>query len=548
MPPEGPERSPAAPAPSSAAAAGPRACRPARSSSAAGSSSSEPSSRQISAVSCGAEAEVAAAALAGGQSGGAAPRIGPSSGSARACCWPAASPPAIRRQRIHHSARHIGGGVDEVALQARATSRPPANRRRPARSPAAGRSPAGSASGPRGPALRRRPGSTSISASQIRRKSDVGQSLRLMPIAAARRLTSPSGLSLAFGAEACRRSARWHALPDGLVDEALALGRRLVGGDVGLRGRADVELEPPTPPAVDLAAPEIERADLGEPGVQLDGDRCPARLSCASRSTVRIGGSGVICSRSIGTSSPGWSVSRVLETNSGNSTGSRDQQVEPPRGEVDVVPRLDARRHQADGRRAGRARLFDADVIRAGQPGGDPHALARAAPCRSSAAPRATARVEPVVVQHDRPHQPRRGHGLSPGLQETAATRVVWRNQLSAPPAAAGGARGDSNSAAVEQHDVGPGRVVVRAARSASSMATCRWARQERRQVAGDRRVGRIRQPELLEARPPAGRLLVQPTRGKNPSTSNAADFVARRLPPGGRRRSAAIRRRADSP
>jgi hypothetical protein len=39
-------------------------------------------------------------------------------------------------------------------------------------------------------------------------------------------------------------------------------------------------------------------------------------------STVRIGASGVICSRSIGTSSPAASVSRVLDVYSGNSTGS----------------------------------------------------------------------------------------------------------------------------------------------------------------------------------------------------------------------------------
>ena len=38
------------------------------------------------------------------------PRIGPRSGSARACCHPALSPPAIRRQRIHHSARHMAAG------------------------------------------------------------------------------------------------------------------------------------------------------------------------------------------------------------------------------------------------------------------------------------------------------------------------------------------------------------------------------------------------------------------------------------------------------
>ena len=60
--------------------------------------------------------------------------------------------------------------------------------------------------------------------------------------------------------------------PDALIDHPFAFGLRLVGGNVGLRGRANVELQPPTPPPADFAAPQIERADFGQPGVQGDAD------------------------------------------------------------------------------------------------------------------------------------------------------------------------------------------------------------------------------------------------------------------------------------
>ena len=152
----------------------------------------------------------------------------------------------------------------------------------------------------------------------------------------------PLGFVAALGAEGAL-DQRLTLAPDGLVDDPFALGLRLVGGDVGLRGRTDVELEPPTPPALDFAAPQVEDADFRQSGVQVDGDRfggkgdrsnLPGRPSGASpnwtvpffpfrvRSTVRIGGSAVICAASMGTSSPGLSVNRVLETNSGNSAGS----------------------------------------------------------------------------------------------------------------------------------------------------------------------------------------------------------------------------------
>jgi len=43
--------------------------------------------------------------------------------------------------------------------------------------------------------------------------------------------------------------------PNGFIDHALAFRLRLVGSHVGLRGRANVELQPPTATPADLAAP-----------------------------------------------------------------------------------------------------------------------------------------------------------------------------------------------------------------------------------------------------------------------------------------------------
>ena len=63
--------------------------------------------------------------------------------------------------------------------------------------------------------------------------------------------------------------------------------------------------------------------------------------------------------------------------------------------------------------------------------------------------------------------------------------------------------------------------------------------RQERRQVARDRRVGRIGQAELLEARRRLARLVVERDAGQEPVDQQLADFVARRLRPAARRRSA---------
>ena len=99
-----------------------------------------------------------------------------------------------------------------TCLATRSMSGQRANHRPPNHSRAARRSRADSASGLHGLQLRRRPGSNSMSVSQIRRHSDVGHELRLMPVAAASRLTSPSGLSSPPGPNVLAISD-WHSLP-----------------------------------------------------------------------------------------------------------------------------------------------------------------------------------------------------------------------------------------------------------------------------------------------------------------------------------------------
>ena len=110
----------------------------------------------------------------------------------------------------------------------------------------------------------------------------------------------PLGLVLAVGPEGAL-DGRLALLPGGLIDEAFALGLRLVGGHVGLRGRADVELQPPAPPPAPLAAPQIERADLRQPGVEVDRRRSPPRPSSASAARC---GSAAAASSARGRSAP----------------------------------------------------------------------------------------------------------------------------------------------------------------------------------------------------------------------------------------------------
>jgi hypothetical protein len=102
----------------------------------------------------------------------------------------------------------------------------------------------------------------------------------------------------------------------------LRFAGRFVGCDVGLRRRANIELQPPRTLAPDFAAPQVDRADLAEAGMQMRTATVPRSRRLRVFSAVRIGGRADICSGSNATSSPGWSVSRTLDVYSGNSTGS----------------------------------------------------------------------------------------------------------------------------------------------------------------------------------------------------------------------------------
>ena len=255
-----------------------------------------------------------------------------------------------------------------------------------------------------------------------------------MPVAAARRLTKPSGLSRAVGAERVF-DQRLALAPRRLVDHPFAFGLRLVGGDVGLRGRAHVELEPPTPPPADLAAPEIERADFRQPGVQLDRNRLGRRPSSAFAARCA---SAAAASSARGRSAPTRPACRSA------ACWKRTAETRPARKPADRTAARPARRRgparfppAADRRRAARGAGergaafgvgFDADVVRAGQSGGDPHALA--APHHAVVGrPAGHGQIEPVVVEHDR--LPRR---VSRPL--AAAMRSLETNSPALPAAA----------------------------------------------------------------------------------------------------------------
>ena len=61
-----------------------------------------------------------------------------------------------------------------------------------------------------------------------------------------------------------------------MIDNARHFARAGVCGHVGLRCRANIELQFPRTRTVGLAAPEIERADFGQAGMKIDGNRLGA--------------------------------------------------------------------------------------------------------------------------------------------------------------------------------------------------------------------------------------------------------------------------------
>ena len=172
-----------------------------------------------------------------------------------------------------------------------------------------------------------------------------------MPVTTASRFIRPSGFSRALGAKDLldRRQA---FLPSGLIDKPFAFGRRFVGGNVGLGGRTNVELQAPTPLALDLAAPQIKRADLGQPGMEIDGhgfrlallprpqDRADRRQR---RHLLAIDGDQL--ARPIGEPRAG-NIQRKLDR-------LGDQQIEAAIAEIDILARLDSRGNEAKSREQG---------------------------------------------------------------------------------------------------------------------------------------------------------------------------------------------------
>ena len=231
-----------------------------------------------------------------------------------------------------------------------------------------------------------------------------------MPVAASSRLTRPPGGSVALPPAAGPwRKAGADQVPAGrqhrLVHEPLRLGRPLVAGGVGPRGGAHVELQPPLPVAAQLprtTSPACRSPSASRAVARGTVSAAVFRPDC---STVRIGGSGVSCSGSTASRSPGRSVVRVAETYSGNSAGWRisSSNVRPDRSTSCPSSTPAGSRQTADcdgGHR--RCHGFDAEVIGVGQAAGDAHAVAPADHAVVGR-PARHGQVQPIVAQHFRP-------------------------------------------------------------------------------------------------------------------------------------------------
>ena len=196
--------------------------------------------------------------------------MGPKSGSARACCWPATSPPPIRRQRIQPSMRQRGRGMDQLALhEPPGLGHSPVVHRQPVAGPqgeAQQIEPAGlvdRAAAPPGLDFHQAPPKSAGKATWARRCG-------CMPVAAASRLTRPSGFSVPSGPKVPSIAAR---------HSCQSPRRRSLRPRPPTRGRPRRSAWPSgrrtaaaSFAALDLAAPQVQRADLREPGVQIDGD------------------------------------------------------------------------------------------------------------------------------------------------------------------------------------------------------------------------------------------------------------------------------------
>ena len=157
-----------------------------------------------------------------------------------------------------------------------------------------------------------------------------------------------------------------------LVHKPLALGPRLVRPDVGLGGRADIELQLPGAFRVDLAARELQEADLRQVRVQVNFRRL--RLFLPPRVQHRSdGGQGGELRRVYPDHLAGW----VHEPRAGDIDRELDRlgerELQPHVADLVVLPRDGATRREAN---RPRLRARDADVIAPRKRRRNAHALA----------------------------------------------------------------------------------------------------------------------------------------------------------------------------
>ena len=268
----------------------------------------------------------------------------------------------------------------------------------------------------------------------------------------------------------------------GLVHKSLALGIRLVRGDIGLRRRPDIELQLPAATAVDFTAGKFQRADLREMRVQPHANRL--RLSFVAGLQDRANRR---------------QRRQFFQVNSHHSAGRIDQpgagniqrklhglgQGQRKRALVNLVVLagggVTRRQTNCSGRVAG-----NGNVITSRQRRGDAHSFAAAHQAVVSG-PVGHRQIEPRVVEHER----------HPGLVLSGKPRGQHRQQSRSQ-------HGRGKETTVKQHNVRPGRVrrlpgwprVIRRVVARESMG-----HQECREIARHRRVGGIGQAKILKTR-----------------------------------------------
>ena len=263
-------------------------------------SSKDPSRRQTSAVSCDPALELARRGPCLWSLGDAWRAIGLRTGSASACCCPAARPPAIRRQRIHHSARHLTVECSRLPLQ-----EPP----RFGHAPIVGGQPVAR---PKREAQQVQPPRFVRFASPAspfefdERRPDPPQQ-RGGPLAATDPGRHAPSVSSARPAWRCPRGRTCFSInaralvPDRFVEHALRFrpdsdGPRCRSGSSN--GRRTANANSATHPPGRTTDRACRSRSVG---ACRSTDTTSGSLFFRLRRTVRIGGNGVICSRSIGT-------------------------------------------------------------------------------------------------------------------------------------------------------------------------------------------------------------------------------------------------------